>query len=263
MHRTQRWVVLLLMLLVPAMAQAQPRRLTTDTSLQFCAGEAAVWKAGTVVTLDDSGRVLSGTLARNTTIRYCASESLEWQADASVTFRTTPTERCWVESGTLAADTLLRVAASASAKFKGGTIVTFQPAPPDIRCRVSSGILAEHTGLHAVGNAGTPTSFTAGTFLLFDAKGLARTAGAPGAAAGNLTGRWAAFRDGRKVGDCSIQDNRGQLVFIIHRSPEERSTGRYLDSRTVVANGWGPQRGKISADGHRIDWANSYWERVK
>ena len=78
----------------------------------------------------------------------------------------------------------------------------------------------------------------------------------------SLAGRWQAFRGGNKVADCSIQQAEGRLTFIIQRSPEERSSGRFLDSSTVSADDWGAQRGRISADGRRIEWATSYWQRV-
>ncbi len=78
----------------------------------------------------------------------------------------------------------------------------------------------------------------------------------------NLSGRWQAFRGGSKVADCSIQQDGGKLTFIIHRSPEERSSGRFLDDKTVSADEWGPQRGRVSADGRRIEWENSYWQRT-
>lgn len=78
----------------------------------------------------------------------------------------------------------------------------------------------------------------------------------------SLAGRWEAWVGGKKTGDCSIEQRDGALTFVIHRSPEERSTGRFLDPATVVAEQWGPQRGRLSADGRRIDWANSFWKRI-
>ena len=77
-----------------------------------------------------------------------------------------------------------------------------------------------------------------------------------------LAGRWEAWAGGRKTGDCSIEEKDGGLVFVIHRTPEERSAGRFVDGTTVVADQWGPQRGRVSADGRRIDWASSFWRRV-
>lgn len=77
-----------------------------------------------------------------------------------------------------------------------------------------------------------------------------------------LAGRWEAWAGGKKTGDCSIEEKDGGLVFVIHRTPPERSTGRYVDGTTVVADAWGPQRGRVSPDGRRIDWASSFWRRV-
>lgn len=86
---------------------------------------------------------------------------------------------------------------------------------------------------------------------------------APAPAPSGLAGRWEAWVGKRRTGTCSIQEGAGKsLVFIIHRSPPERSTGRFVDSRTVVADQWGPQRGRVSVDLRRIDWAGSTWKRV-
>jgi hypothetical protein len=86
---------------------------------------------------------------------------------------------------------------------------------------------------------------------------------APAAAPGSLlAGRWEAWVGGKKRADCSIEEKGGGLVFVIHRTPAERSTGRFVDGTTVVAEQWGPQRGRVSADGRRIDWASSFWRRV-
>ncbi len=80
--------------------------------------------------------------------------------------------------------------------------------------------------------------------------------------AARLAGRWVARVCGKKRADCSIEERDGGLVFVIHRTPEERSTGRFVDGTTVVAEQWGPQRGRVTADGRRIDWPGSFWKRV-
>ncbi len=80
--------------------------------------------------------------------------------------------------------------------------------------------------------------------------------------AASLAGKWAAYRGGQKTGDCSIVQEGAKLTFIIHRSPEERSTGRFLGPAQVVASDWGGQKGTVSPDARRIDWGNSFWKRV-
>jgi len=77
-----------------------------------------------------------------------------------------------------------------------------------------------------------------------------------------LAGKWAAYRGGRKTADCSIQQDGAALTFIIHRNPVERSVGRLLDHARVEASDWGPEKGTVRADGRRIDWSSSHWERV-
>lgn len=79
-----------------------------------------------------------------------------------------------------------------------------------------------------------------------------------------LAGKWAAYRGGKKVADCSILHNGSNLTFIIHRSPEQRSPGRFINDYQVIAEApdWG-NKGNVSRDGSRIDWDNnSYWIKV-
>ena len=78
----------------------------------------------------------------------------------------------------------------------------------------------------------------------------------------SLAGKWAAYRGGQKVADCSIQQQGTTLTLIIHRTPEERSSGRLVSATQLEATDWREQ-GTISPDGQRINWSNSYWSRVK
>lgn len=83
---------------------------------------------------------------------------------------------------------------------------------------------------------------------------------------GSLQGRWVAYRDGNKVADCSIVQQADALTFIIHRSPEERSSGKWTGANEVLALDWGKNAlGKINKEGNRIDWpgSNSYWLKVE
>jgi hypothetical protein len=77
----------------------------------------------------------------------------------------------------------------------------------------------------------------------------------------SLAGKWAAYRGGRKVADCSIQQQGTTLTLIIHRTPEERSRGRLVGAAQLEAIDW-KEHGAISPDGRRINWSNSYWVRV-
>jgi len=80
-------------------------------------------------------------------------------------------------------------------------------------------------------------------------------------AAVSLAGKWAGYRGGRKVADCSIQQQGTTLTLIIHRTPEERSRGRLVGTTQLEAIDW-KEHGSISSDGRRINWSNSYWIRV-
>ena len=76
----------------------------------------------------------------------------------------------------------------------------------------------------------------------------------------DLTGEWTAVRNGAVLAKCSIRQTGGQLEFIIHRNPEERSRGRFLNANTIVASDWGDQ-GVIAEGGNLIRWRNSEWRR--
>lgn len=88
-------------------------------------------------------------------------------------------------------------------------------------------------------------------------------AAAPGAPAQppNLAGPWIAYVKGRKVADCAIEQRGDALTFILRRTPEERSTGRFLNATTVIAEAWRAQQGVIVERGNRIDWPGSHWMR--
>ncbi|MFQ3613921.1 MAG: hypothetical protein SNJ68_09445 [Cyanobacteriota bacterium] len=91
----------------------------------------------------------------------------------------------------------------------------------------------------------------------------ANTPGMPPVRVPSLAGRWAGYRGGVKVADCSIRQDGNALTFIIHRNPEERSSGQFTSATEVWAVDWGPnEKGRVSADGRRIDWTNSYWVRI-
>jgi hypothetical protein len=77
-----------------------------------------------------------------------------------------------------------------------------------------------------------------------------------------LAGKWVAYRGGKKIADCSIQQSGSTLTFTIHRNPADRSTGRLIGIARVEATDWGGEKGTVSPDGRRITWSNSYWERV-
>ncbi len=77
----------------------------------------------------------------------------------------------------------------------------------------------------------------------------------------SLAGRWVAYREGRKVADCSIQQQGTTLTLIIHRTPEERSRGRLVSATQLEATDWREQ-GTVSPDARRINWRNSYWTKV-
>jgi len=77
----------------------------------------------------------------------------------------------------------------------------------------------------------------------------------------DLTGEWNAIRNGAVVAKCSIKQSSGQLEFVIHRQPEERSRGRFINETTIVASDWGEQ-GAIAEGGNLIRWRNSEWRRV-
>ncbi|HWR59381.1 MAG TPA: hypothetical protein VN328_10885 [Thermodesulfovibrionales bacterium] len=77
-----------------------------------------------------------------------------------------------------------------------------------------------------------------------------------------LAGTWHWYVKGKRSHDCVIEQNGQNLVFRILQNPEPRSTGRFLDANTVVAEEWKNQRGTVSADGNRIDWPTTYWVRA-
>lgn len=78
----------------------------------------------------------------------------------------------------------------------------------------------------------------------------------------DLTGNWVVYIEGRLPAHSSIERTRDGLEFIIHRNPEQRSTGRFLNDDTVIAEDWESQVGQVSADGRRIDWPGSWWIRA-
>ena len=73
-----------------------------------------------------------------------------------------------------------------------------------------------------------------------------------------LEGQWSAYRGGAKVADCEIVRDGGRLEFIIKRNPPERSSGRFLNASTVIADAWKDQA-VIRDGGRRLDWGSSYW----
>ncbi len=101
-----------------------------------------------------------------------------------------------------------------------------------------------------------PTTSTAGTSL--PTRGPTNSGGYP-----NIAGNWIAYTNGNKVADCSIEQDGSTLTFIIHRTPQVKSSGRLLDANTLVADDWGPQQGTIRQDKQRIDWKDSWWERQR
>jgi len=91
--------------------------------------------------------------------------------------------------------------------------------------------------------------------------GRARQVLSPPPPAVSLAGKWAGYRDGRKVADCSIQQQGTNLTLIIHRTPEERSRGRIVSATQLEAIDW-KEYGSISPDGRRINWGHAYWSKV-
>jgi hypothetical protein len=79
-------------------------------------------------------------------------------------------------------------------------------------------------------------------------------------AALDLTGQWRAERNGVFIANCSIVQSGQQLEFIIHRQPEERSRGHFVNATTVVAEDWREQAG-IAENGNVVRWRNSEWRR--
>ncbi|MHB1194759.1 MAG: hypothetical protein ACYC6F_17165 [Longimicrobiales bacterium] len=81
-----------------------------------------------------------------------------------------------------------------------------------------------------------------------------------GSAAGqqpDLGGAWLLSGSAAQGQACQIVQDGGALTFVNERN--ERSPGRFVDARTVVATGWGDLRGAIADGGMRIDWANGTW----
>lgn len=75
------------------------------------------------------------------------------------------------------------------------------------------------------------------------------------------SGAWTAYVGSIWAANCSIVQNGKDLTFVIHRSPEVRTAGRFTGANKIVADGWGPQTGTIVENGRRIEWKDSYWTR--
>jgi hypothetical protein len=73
----------------------------------------------------------------------------------------------------------------------------------------------------------------------------------------DISGAWV-VGGGDKAGFlCKIEQSNGQLTFIDEVG--RQSAGGFVDANTVEATGWNRLRGRISADGARIDWSNGSW----
>jgi hypothetical protein len=96
------------------------RQLTGNTSFKYNSSSSATFFAGSIVTLDGNGYIVSGQLASNQSLEYRSGKSVQFQGMSLVTF-----SGGYVQAGQLVSNQNLEYAANKSIQIQGQSLVTF------------------------------------------------------------------------------------------------------------------------------------------